>query len=189
MAAAAQELRYRGYSVDGNLARDMDWEVREHELRHAGEARRYREEERRQAAAAPKVRPAERVKVRARQHVSVVTVAGFGAVIVMAVMMLMSYIQLTVISADTVALKSELAALDSEHVTLTAQYEQMFDIATVKEVAAAAGMAKPGTSQVCYLDLSGADSAVVYQYEDPSVLSHVLSSLHHGIYSVVEYFD
>ena len=40
MAATARELQYRqsGRAVDGSLARDLDWAVRERELRHAGEA-------------------------------------------------------------------------------------------------------------------------------------------------------
>ena len=44
MAVSARDLRYRGGSaVDGSLARDLDWAVRERELRHAGEAPRPRE--------------------------------------------------------------------------------------------------------------------------------------------------
>ena len=40
-----------------------------------------------------------------------------------------------------------------------------------------------------YLDLDSEDSAVVYRTETPSVFSRILSSLHHGVYAVVEYFD
>ena len=65
----------------------------------------------------------------------------------------------------------------------------MLDLASVKEGAQAAGMSKPSASQIYYIDLSGGDSAVVYQQEDPSTLSRLLTSLHHGIYTVVEYFD
>jgi len=116
-------------------------------------------------------------------------VAGFAAVAVMAVMVLMSYVQLTQLSTDVVRLKNQLAALETENVTLTAEYQQMYDLSAVKEVAAAAGMAKPVGSQVYYLDLSNGDSAVVYQTETPSVLSRLVTSLHHGVYAVVEYFN
>ena len=121
----------------------------------------------------------------------VLTVLGVTAVIAMAVMLLLSYVQLTTLAADTVTLRSELTALEAENVTLTAQHEQMFDMATVKEVAAAAGMAKPTSSQITYLDITSEDSATVYQTESdrPSILSRMLSSLHHGVYAVVEYFD
>ena len=52
MASAAKEYRYahREFSTQGNLARDLDWAVRERELNHAGEALRH------EAQAAPKIR-------------------------------------------------------------------------------------------------------------------------------------
>jgi hypothetical protein len=69
-----------------------------------------------------------------------------------------------------------------------AEYEQMFDLATVREAAEAAGMSKPSASQICYLDLTGGDHAVVYQKEASSALSHVLTSVNYGVGAVVEYF-
>ena len=186
MAATARELRYRQSerAVDGSLARDLDWAVRERELRHAGEAPRHQEQVRQQ----PKVHAAPKVLVRERQQVSLFSLLGFAAVAGLAVLVLMSYIQLTALASDTVALKKQLSTLETEHATLTAQYEQMFDLTTVREAAEAAGMTKPSTSQICYLDMAGGDSAIVYQQEEPSVLSSVLTSLNHGVYAVVEYF-
>ena len=186
MAATARELRYRQSerAVDGSLARDLDWAVRERELRHAGEAPRHQEQVRQQ----PKVHAAPKVLVRERQQVSLFSLLGFAAVAGLAVLVLMSYIQLTALASDTVALKKQLYTLETEHATLTAQYEQMFDLTTVREAAEAAGMTKPSTSQICYLDMAGGDSAIVYQQEEPSVLSSVLTALNHGVYAVVEYF-
>ena len=186
MAATARELRYRQSerAVDGSLARDLDWAVRERELRHAGDAPRHQEQVRQQ----PKVHAAPKVLVRERQQVSLFSLLGFAAVAGLAVLVLMSYIQLTALASDTVALKKQLSTLETEHATLTAQYEQMFDLTTVREAAEAAGMTKPSTSQICYLDMAGGDSAIVYQQEEPSVLSSVLTSLNHGVYAVVEYF-
>ena len=188
MAATARELQYRqsGRAVDGSLARDLDWAVRERELRHAGEAPRHQEQE--QVRQQPKVYAAPKVLVRERQQVSLFSLMGFAAVVGMAVLVLMSYIQLTALASDTVALKKQLSTLETEHAALTAQYEQMFDLTTVREAAEAAGMTKPSTSQICYLDMAGGDSAIVYQQEKPSVLSSVLTSLNHGVYAVVEYF-
>ena len=184
MASAAKDLRYQnGRSVDGSLAYDLDWAVRERELIHAGEPPRRQEKERARVHERP------RVQVREREHVSPLTVLGTMAVIGMAVLVLMGYIQLTVLSADTVALKNELATLETENLRLTTEYEKMFDLATVKEAAEAAGMVKPGSSQICYIDLSEGDSAVIYRQEDSSVLTRVLTSLNHGVYAVVEYFD
>ena len=50
-------------------------------------------------------------------------------------------------------------------------------------------MSKPSSSQIYYIDLSDGDSAVVYQQAEPGVLSRLLTSLHHGFYTVVEYFN
>ena len=188
MASAARDLRYNSRSaVYGDLAYDLDRELRERELRHAGEAPRTRETA--VPAVAPKVRSVSRVQVRERQRVSAFSVVGFAVVGILAVLVLMSYIQLTALSADMVSLKSQLSALETENVTLTAQHERMFDLDTVKAAAEAAGMTKPSASQIYYVDLSGGDSAVVYQQEEPGVLSRLLTSLNHGIYAVVEYFD
>ncbi len=187
MAAAVREMRYqRSGAVVGNLAFDLDREVREHELRHAGEPARRREIA---AQPTPKVRSVSHVQVRQRQKLSPTAVLGSAAVAVLAVMMLLCYVQLTGLSGDVVALRSELKQLQTENVTLTAQYEQMYDLATVKEAAESAGMAKPNSGQVFYIDLSDGDSAQVYTHQSPGVLSRILTSLNHGIYAVVEYFD
>ena len=45
---------------------------------------------------------------------------GFAAVAALAVLVLMSYIQLTALSSETVALKKQMSALETENVTLTA---------------------------------------------------------------------
>ena len=101
----------------------------------------------------------------------------------------MSYIQLTVLSAETVELQSQLATLQTENMNLSNQYEQMFDLDAVKEASEAAGMSRPSSGQIGYIDLSDGDTAVVYQQEEPGFFSQLLSSLNHGIYAVVEYFD
>lgn len=180
MASAARDLRYRP-SVDGSLARDLDWAVRERELRHAGELPRRQEQE--------QVRSLPRVEVRQRQRIPVLAILGFAVVLGMAVTVLMGYIQLTVLSSDTVALKEELETLETEHVMLTAQYERMFDLANVREAAEAAGMSKPSASQICYLDISGGDSVVIYEKEEPGLLDRLKETLSHSVYAVVEYFQ
>lgn len=186
MSASARELRYRsGSSVDGNLARDLDWAVRERELRHAGEAPRRREA----VQEAPKVRTAPKVQLRQAEKVSLLAVAGFAVVAVLAVVVLMHYIQLTQLSSEVVELKTELATLQKENEVLSAQYEQLFDLASVREAAEAMGMTKPSSSQIYYIDLTEGDSAVVYQEASGGFWDRIRSSLRHGMYAVVEYFD
>ena len=88
MASAVREYRYnhRDVSIDGSLARDLDWAVRERELEHAGAAPRHEKQAR------PKVHRREQALVRERQQVPVLTVAGVAAVIGLAVMLLLSYL-------------------------------------------------------------------------------------------------
>ena len=188
MASAAKDLRYRGgrpASVDGNLARSLDFEVRERELRHAGEAPRHREAAREQ----PRVRSLPKVQLREAQHVAPLAVAGAAAAAVLAVLLLLSYIRLTVLSADMVELRGELEALETENVVLTAQYEQIFDLASIREAAIGMGMTKPSSSQIYYLDVSRGDSAQVYQEESAGWMEKIGDFFHQGVYAVVEYFD
>lgn len=180
MAAAARDTRYRGrQAVNGSLAYDLDYAVRERELRHAGEAPRAREKAK--AHAVPLVRE--------RQSVSFLSVLSVAAIMGLALLVLMNYVQLTRISEETVKLQNQLAELETENVSLTAQYQQMFDMASVKEAAESAGMAKPSSTQMGHLDMSVGDSAVAYRQKEPNLLSRILSSLHGGVYAVVEYFD
>ena len=182
MAAAARDMRYRGRQpVNGSLAYDLDYAVRERELRHAGEASRAREK--------AKVHEKPHVLVRARQYVSPLAVLSVMAIMGLAVLVLMNYVELTLLSAETVELQNQLEELESENVSLTAQYQRMFDMASVKEAAEASGMTKPSNTQMSRLDLSAGDSAVAYQQKEPGLLSRILSSLHGGVYAVVEYFD
>ena len=187
--AAARELRYSSRSaVYGDLAYDLDLEAREHALRHAGEAPRHQAAEVPQVKTRPRVRSLTKAEVRQRQKVSVLSVLGVGAAIGLAVLVLMGYIQLTALSAQVVDLQEELAQLETENVSLTAQHEKMFDLATVKEVAEAAGMSKPSSSQIYYLDMTTPDSASVYEPGSGNVLESVFSVLGERVYAVVEYF-
>lgn len=182
MAAAARDLRYRGkHTVNGSLAYDLDYPVREREPRRAEGAPKAREKAR--------VYEAPRVLLRARQVVSPLAVLSVAAIMGLALLVLMSYVQLTRLSSETVKLRSQLTELETENVTLTAQYQRMFDMASVKEAAEAAGMTKPSGTQMSRLDLSAGDSAVAYRQKEPGLLGRVLRSLHGGVYAVVEYFD
>ena len=189
MASAAKELRYRnGDVVSGSLAYELDWDLRERELSHAGEAPREQERRRSEERSRAKVHTAVHAQVREAQHVSPVSVLGVLATFAMAFLVLYSYIDLTMLSTETVALQQELETLETEQVALTAEYQQMFDLAAVKEAARAAGMDKPSSSQVCYIDLSVGDSAEIYREEKPSALSRVAASMHKATDALVEYF-
>ncbi len=113
-------------------------------LRHAGEDAPRREA----VPGAPKVRSVTAPRTRQRQRLSVVSVLGFLAVTILAVVTLSQYVQLTVISSEVVKLQSELSDLQTQNVSLTTKYEQTFDLSTIKEAAEAAGMSKPSSSQI-----------------------------------------
>ena len=182
--AATRDMRYRGkQAVNGSLADDLDYAAREWELRHAGEAPKGRKKTK------AKVREMPHVLIRARQVVSPLALLSVASIMGLALLVLMSYVQLTMLSAETVKLQGQLEELESENVSLTAQYQRMFDMASVKEAAEAAGMSKPSGTQLGRLDLSAGDSAVAYQQKEPGLFSRILASLHGGVYAVVEYFD
>lgn len=182
MAAAARNTRYRGkQTVNGSLAYDLDYAARERAPRRAEAAP--------QAQRKPRVYEAPRVLLRARQYVSPLSVLSVAAIMALALLVLSSYMQLTRLSSETVKLQAQLQELETENVDLTAKYQRMFDMASVKEAAEAAGMSKPSGTQTSLLDLSAGDSAVAYQQKEPGLLSRILSSLHGGVNAVVEYFD
>ena len=176
----AQQRRRPNTMVYGNLAYDLDTLASQRQLEEAARPERQSQ---------PQQAPRHRTAARPRQRVSPLALCAVGALAAMAVVLVMGYIQLTIISDVVVSLQNQLEELQTENVTLTAQHEQMFDLATVKEVAEAAGMSKPSSSQIYYIDLSEGDSAVVYQQEESNLLSRLLTSLNHGIYAVVEYFE
>ena len=78
--------QYNNSLVYGNLAYDLERDVLEHDLRHAGEAPREEAAPRTRTA----TRTAARTQVREAQRVSLLSVAGFMAVAVMAVMVLLA---------------------------------------------------------------------------------------------------
>lgn len=188
------KYKYGGGRVVGDLAYDLNYEEPRRARRAEPRTRvetGYREERRAEPVRAPRrtAAPSARPRVRERQKVSGVLLLGFSALAAMVVLVLMSYAQLTSISSDVVGMQKELKTLQTEHVALLTQYERTFDLETVKAAAAAAGMNKPSSSQINYIDLSAPDSVEVCETQNVSVLSRVFTSLGQGVCSVVEYFS
>lgn len=181
MATAVKRRKYSKYDTipfpmyDGSAARQLEQE----------EVLRPR----------PLVRPRERAvvrpKVRVREAgiVSPFAVVGFLAVLVFAVLLLFSYVQLAVISDQVVSLRSDLTGLKTEEAKLRAQYELAFDLAEIEETLTANGtMVKPQSSQIIYLDLSEPDSVVFFDEEEESALDGLLEQLGQLFGGAVEYF-
>ena len=188
------KYKYGGGRVVGDLAYDLNYEEPRTARRAAPRTRietERRETRRAEPVRAPRkaAKPAARPRVRERQKVSGVLLLGFTALAALVVMVLMSYAQLTSISSDVVGMQKELKTLETEHIALLTQYERTFDLTKIKAAAAAAGMNKPSSSQVNYIDLSAPDSVEVFETQNVSVLSRVFTSLGQGVCSVVEYFS
>ena len=189
MALAVTGERYeRVRTGEGVLVREPEWTARRRELEQAGEYRPVRRD-RTKARTDAGTRIREREKNAVRRRIPVLGILGALSVIAVAMLLLMGYIELTQLSSETVTLKSQLSALESEHVVLNAEYERMFDLASVQEAAEAAGMTKPSSSQVGYMDLSDGDSVTVYRHEDETFLNGVLASVKEGFETVREFFD
>ena len=67
-------------------------------------------------------------------------------------------------------------------------YEKAFDQAAVKAAAQAAGMTKPTSDQIEYIELGGADMAEICRPESTGPLAQAWTWLKDGIGAVVEYF-
>ena len=178
--------------VDGNLARKLDSRALERRLERSGQLdfdqqyRRRRETEaerlsRRRAQAKAAVRPAQRVSFAAG--------LGFAFVGALMVATLLCYVRINSISRSIVSMKERISVLQVEQVALLTQYEQAFDLSSVKEAAEAAGMTIPSESQIYYIDLPGEDQAVSYTGRDGGLLDRVLTGLSRAMYAAVEYFQ
>ena len=157
-------------------------------------ARAPRREEELQRTPRPKqreqVRRHERVRIEVRQAgvVAPFAVVGFLAVAVFAIMLITSYTQLMVASNEMVSLRRELSSLKEENITLSAQYEKVFDLATI-QAAVGDTMIRPTGDQVVYIDLSAPDTVTVYG--EPSVadgLQSLLDGVEDVFSSIIEYF-
>jgi hypothetical protein len=128
------------------------------------------------------------VKVREAGQVAPFAVIGFLAVAAFAAMLLLSYVQYTVISGEMVSLRSQMSTLQKENATLSAQYEKVFDMATI-QAAVGDTMVRPSSDQVVYIDLSEPDTVVVYGEEEAeSGLLGAVKSAGQMLGELVEYF-
>ena len=173
---------YRHGATYGSLAYDLDALAREKQLDEAGKLPQKKvrpaqpEVQRRQTAARAAVRP------------SPVLLLGTVLVVGMVIALMLCYVKLTGISDNVSSIKREISALEEEHVALLTAYERTFDLATVKAAAEAAGMSKPSSGQIQYIDLSGADSVEVYAAGGAAALNGFTEKAESLWAYVLEYF-
>ena len=175
------ERRRNMTMIYGSLAYDLDTLARERQLEEAGEMPE------RSGAPQPKAQPRRHPQAQAKTRPSPLLVGGIVLVCALVMVLLFGYVQLTVVSNHVVTIKDQLATLEEEHVALVTEYEKTFDLATIKAAAEEAGMSKPTSGQVQYIDLSGSDTAVVYG-DEPGVVEKAISSIKGGAQFIWEYF-
>ena len=127
------------------------------------------------------------VQVREAGQVAPFAVVGFLAVALFAVMLVASYVQLTVVNGEMVSLRNQLSTLQTENATLSAQYERVFDMKTI-EAAVGDTMVRPTSEQIVYIDLSEPDSVVVYGAETAGGVAGALHSVGEVVGKMIEYF-
>lgn len=176
---------YRHGATYGSLAYDLDALAREKQLDEAGKLPR-----KKVRPAQPEVQPVQRRQTAARAAVRPSPVLLLGTVLVvgMVIALMLCYVKLTGISDNVSSIKREISALEEEHVALLTAYERTFDLATVKAAAEAAGMSKPSSGQIQYIDLSGADSVEVYAAGGAAALNGFTEKAESLWAYVLEYF-
>lgn len=183
-ARGQSEYHYRSMTR-GSLAVAPDYAQREYQ----------QTEEQRHVAAQPQVRKKPRHHAAARPRASALTISPaliLCGVAVVGVLLttILGYVALNQISREIVQMKAEVATLKQENVDLTTKHELTFDLATIKQQAEKYGMDKPSDSQMYYVDLSGQDTARVYDTaQQGHLLRKIWDSLHTAFDVVVEYFN
>ena len=176
---------YRHGATYGSLAYDLDALAREKQLDEAGKL-----PQKKVRPAQPEVQPVQRRQSAARAAVRPSPVLLLGTVLVvgMVIALMLCYVKLTGISDNVSSIKREISALEEEHVALLTAYERTVDLATVKAAAEAAGMSKPSSGQIQYIDLSGADSVEVYAAGGAAALNGFTEKAESLWAYVLEYF-
>ena len=171
---------YRHGATYGSLAYDLDALAREKQLDDAGKLPQKKvrpaQPERRRSAAQTAARPSPAV------------VLGTLLVVGMVIALMLCYVKLTGISDNVSSIKREISALEEQHIALLTEYERTFDLATVKAAAEEAGMSKPSSGQIQYIDLSGTDSVEVYAAGGAAALNDFTGKVEDIWAYVLEYF-
>lgn len=190
MAGAAKRRRvsYATYGnvayapgYDGTLARPLPKQPEE-VLQPRPKARPRRQE---------RVQARPKVQVREQGQVSIFAIAGFLAVGIFAVLVVLSYVQLTVVGNEAYELREELSDLRAEEDKLLAQYELSYDLEKIEADLTTSGtMVRPQSEQIFVLDLSEPDNVVLYQQDEKvGGLAGLWAGVCDVFDSIVEYFQ
>lgn len=122
-----------------------------------------------------------------KQAVSIVAVVGFGIVALLMVFVILSYVRLTVITAEISSLNSEITELTGTSKKLAVEYETTFNLNEVKEYATAyLGMKQMTEADVTRFTMSREDRGVVLNKDDAAGFG-IIDAARDFISSLTEY--
>ena len=134
--------------------------------------RRREREQRREAVVPPSERTRARVRARgeartkARQGISRFAVLGYLTVVILLTMLVLSHVELTVVSGEIVQLERQLAALQDEQALLQAAYSQTFSQVEIERIAREElGMMEAAWNQIGHAEGGGGGRVEVLAVE------------------------
>lgn len=177
MASPKKRKKYdmntvRSTAYDGSAARVLEGQPLPH----------------RRPKTSPRTRTRPKLRVREPGQVSLFAVTGFAAVIILAVLILMSLVNLTKLSTEISALENEMDKLQSEEADLQSRYERSYDLSAIEKAVTADGsMSRPQSGQIIYVDLTEPDNVVVYG-EDGDRAGGFLDAVAEIVQNILAYF-
>lgn len=131
--------------------------------------------------------PKQHKAVKPAYGISAFAIAGYVAVAVVFVLVLMTYVQYTAVAAETVEYRELIETLSEDQRKLTIEYEMTFDLNDVELYAKSyLGMDTPRNEQIKEVALDATDKAIVYGQDGENSL---FSSFAAVFATVMEYFD
>jgi cell division protein FtsL len=126
-----------------------------------------------------------RRRLRPRQTVPLGFLAAGIVLMALLLGVLVSEIQLREVSAQTSALRTQVAELQSEQDALTAEYETALNLTEVEDRAInELGMSKPASEQIQYIDADTEDKAEILSDDQGSGLGNFFRSIWKAISGV-----
>lgn len=128
-------------------------------------------------------------RAREKTAIAPASVLGFALAAIFIVMVIMSYVRLTVVVSEISALNAEIATLQSEAKVLSARYERTFNLNEVKEYATDyLGMKQMTEADVTRFSMARSDKGVVLAEDDASGLG-IVSGAREFVSSLMAYFS
>ena len=178
---ATEDRRHYNQTTDGNVAYDLTYQRNAVPVPDGGQPYLQPRRQRRTSSgeiARRRMTTRTRVRLRPKESIAPFPVVIFALSAVMAVMVLVSNVQLNSIYARSVELQSQLTQLQTEGEILKAEYEEVFNQDVLNAAVKKAGNLNPSSSdQIVYVELSDPDNVVVYNREEKTGIEQFWESV------------